>query len=55
MPEIFSGAQETPLQWWDTCNAIKYGDPTTGKRWVVDLRTDTPMVIQIRRINLPRR
>ncbi len=54
VPALFSGAHETPVQWWDNCNVIKYGDPTSGKRWLVDLRDETPMVVPVRRINLPR-
>ncbi len=53
IPEIFYGTHETPLQWWDNCNAIKYGDPATGKRWVVDLSSDAPRPMEVRRVNLP--
>lgn len=53
LPEIFYGRQETPLQWWDNCNAIKYGDAATGRRWVVDLRGEAPRATEVRRFNLP--
>jgi hypothetical protein len=49
-PSIFYGRQETPLLWWDSCNAIKYTGPN-GKRWLVDLRG--PSVSEIRTFNLP--
>ncbi|MCC6626330.1 MAG: hypothetical protein IT340_02890 [Chloroflexi bacterium] len=50
-PSIFYGSHETPLLWWDNCNAVKYTGPD-GKRWLVDTR-GTGSVSEIRTFNLP--
>lgn len=51
-PAIFYGRQETPLQWWDNCSAIKYTG-ADGKRYVIDTKAAQPAPTLIRTFGLP--
>ena len=52
-PDLFYGGRATPLQWWDGCQSVKYGEAGTGQRWLVTVTGEQPAVSEIRRFSLP--